>query len=126
MDSPSSDCSEANENAVGLTDLAASQQYEDSIGRSPSYDDEYPISPVTEVKYNEMDEEDFMLYKCNLLPAGHACRKDELDGDGENKPPSENHAGDREPSPAQRPSNSQGRACRFANPLTDSEIVQKI
>ena len=105
MDSPSSDCSEANENAAGLPDLAASQQYEDSIGRSP-------------------DEEDFML--CNLLPAGHACRKDELDGDGENKPPSENHAGDREPSPAQRPSNSQGRACRFANPLTDSEIVQKI
>ena len=87
-----------------LTDLAASQQYEDSIGQSPSYadDDEYPISPVTEAKYNEMDEEDFML--CNLLPAGHACRKDELDGDGENKPPSENHAGDREPSPAQRPS----------------------
>ena len=42
MDSPSSDCSEANENAAyGLTDdtciiLAASQQYEDSIGRSPS------------------------------------------------------------------------------------------
>ena len=66
----------------------------------------------------------FML--CNLLPAGHACRKDELDGDGENKPPSENHAGDREPSPAQRPGNSQGRACRFANPFTDSEIVQKI
>ena len=69
MDSPSSDCSEANENAAGLTDdtcilLAASQQYEDSIGRSPSYADEYPISPVTEAKYNEMDEEDFML--CNL------------------------------------------------------------
>ena len=40
-----------------------------------------------------MDEEDFML--CNLLPAGHACHKGELDGDGENKPPSENHAGDR-------------------------------
>ena len=34
MDSPSSDYSEANENAAGLTDdiLAASQQYEDSIG----------------------------------------------------------------------------------------------
>ena len=47
MDSPSSDCSEANENAAGLTDeilLAASQQYEDSIGRSPSYADDDSVS----------------------------------------------------------------------------------
>ena len=39
MDSPLSDCSEANENAAGLTNLAASQQYEDSIGRSPDKED---------------------------------------------------------------------------------------
>ena len=49
--------------------LQASQQYEDSIGQSRTSDietNEYASSPVTEVRYYEMDETEFFL--CNLLP----------------------------------------------------------
>ena len=99
--------------------ILASQQYEQSLSAlstDPSVysgDDPYPISPATQIKYDEMDEDDFAIDK--LLPVDDIVTE-----------PATHENDVLIDKPLDKSNDKIVMKRRFAKPITESDILSKI